>query len=90
MRGVIIFLTALFMLAPYFLVMTNVIEPLMEVVLTFDLSPVGGAAKVETLKDIMFLWAPFVYVAGWFVWALRYYMSSNLFTGAVGGGGPRR
>jgi len=80
MRGVIIFLTALFVLAPYYLIMTMAFEPLIRIITNFgvDLSAVSGASTIETIEDIMFIFGPFVYVAGWFVWAVRYYYSESL------------
>lgn len=84
MRGVIVLMTALFVLAPYYMIMSMAFEPLAEVILTFDLSVIDGASSINTLKSILYLWGPMIYVAGWFVWAVRYYMSPNRFIGARG------
>jgi len=79
MRGVIVFLTALFMLGPYYLIMTMAFEPLIRIILNFgvDLSAVSGNSTISTLEDIMFVFGPFIYVGGWFLWAARYYMSES-------------
>jgi len=81
MRGVTVFMTALFMLAPYYLIMSAAFEPLAQIILTFDLSAVSGASSIATLRNIMYLWGPMIYIAGWFIWGVRYYMSRNRFLG---------
>lgn len=87
MRGAIVFMTALFVLAPYYLIMTAAFEPLAQIILEFDLTAVNGASSIDTLRNIMYLWGPAVYVAGWFIWGARYYMSRNQFLGARRGAG---
>lgn len=84
MRGAMVFLTALFVLAPYYVIMSMAFDPLADVILAFDLSVINGASSIDTLKDILYLWGPAVYITGWFVWAARYYSSRNLFLGAGG------
>lgn len=84
MRGVMVFMTALFVLAPYYLFMSMAFEPLAEIILQFDLSAVDGASSINTLKNVLYLWGPAVYVTGWFVWGVRYYMSRNMFLGSRG------
>lgn len=84
MRGVMVFMVALFALGPYYVVMTMAFEPLSQVILAFDLSAVDGASSISTLQNILYLWGPMVYVTGWFVWAVRYYMSRNLYLGPRG------
>lgn len=84
MRGVMIFMTALFALGIYYVIMSMVFQPLAEVILAFDLSSVNGASSIDTLQSILYLWGPMIYVTGWFVWAVRYYMSRNLFLGRRG------
>jgi hypothetical protein len=84
MRGVMVFMTALFVLAPYYVIMTMAFEPLAQIILDFNLSAVNGASSIQTLRNVLYLWGPAVYVTGWFVWAVRYYMSRNLFLGSRG------
>lgn len=85
MRGVVILLIAAFALAPYYVIMTMVFEPLIDIVMTFNIGTGGldGDTTVPIIQDILFLWGPFVYLAGWFVWAVRYYVSRGLFIGEV-------
>lgn len=86
MRGVMVFMIALFVLAPYYLVMSMAFEPLAQIVLGFDLSAVDGASSINTLRNVMYLWGPAVYITGWFAWAARYYSSRNQFLGSNGVG----
>lgn len=81
MRGVMVFMTALFALGPYYIIMTMVFDPMAAVILDFDLTVINGAASINTLKNILYLWGPMVYIAGWFLWSVRYYMSRSLFLG---------
>ena len=83
MRGVVLFLVACFALAPYYVLMTMLFEPLIDIVMTFNIGVIGGDTTVPLIQDIMFRWGPFVYVAGWFLWAVRYYVSRGLFVGSV-------
>lgn len=84
MRGVMVFMVALFALGPYYVVMSMAFEPLAQIILEFNLSAVNGASSIETLRNIMYLWGPMVYIAGFFLWSVRYYMSRNLFLGQRG------
>jgi len=88
MRGVVIFLTALFMLAPYYLIMTMAIEPLIRILTagSTNYAPFAGINTIETLKDVLFIYGPFVYVGSWFLWSARYYYSRAVFVGEAGGG----
>lgn len=87
MRGVYVFMVALFMLGIYYLIMSMVFQPLIDVILAFDLSAVDGQSGINTVQSIMYIWGPAVYIVGWFAWAARYYISRNLF---VTGGTPPR
>lgn len=81
MRGIIVFMTALFTLGIWYVVGVFMIEEFIELAHTVDLAPIGGVSRVETLKQVYFQWGPFVYLSGWFVWAVRYYVSPNRFRG---------
>lgn len=88
MRGVYIFMLALFLLSIYYAIMAMVFQPLIDVITAFDLSAVDGQSSINTLQNIMFLWGPAVYITGWFVWAARYYISRNLFVSGPRGRRP--
>jgi len=90
MRGVVIFLTALFMLAPYYLIMTMAIEPLIRILTagSTNYAPFAGINTIQMLEDVLVISGPFVYVGSWFLWAARYYYSRSVFVQATGGRRP--
>lgn len=81
MRGILTFLTACFLVVVHYLVGVYLIEPLLALNQTVDLAVVGGDQTRTAIRDAYFLYGPWVYLAGWFVWAVRYYVSPNRFRG---------
>lgn len=85
MRGVVILMTALFALAPWYAIGVFMIEPLAEIARTANLAFINGQQTIDILLDVYFKWGPAVYIVGWFMWGVRYYASPERFVSTAGG-----
>lgn len=81
MRGVVTFMAAQFLVVVWYVVAAFLFEPLIDLNRGVALAPIGGFSSVQTTRDILFLWAPMVFEASWFIWAVRYYLRKNRLRG---------
>lgn len=85
MRGVVVFFMTLFAVVVMMLFAPPVIEGVGENVKTFDSVDQQGQDTINDIYTSVFVWIPMVFVFGFGVWGVAWYIRRNKVIGRQGG-----